>query len=320
MVGVSFGGLMVRVLSVLVLNAACAWVVGSSGRGVSPLMAGGLACTGGRLVVGWLAVLVVPDVSGVGVVPSAVFGSVVVGVATVVVEGVDAEGGWWCCCDAAVSGAGDAVGEGAAGVAPSVGAAGDADGEGVVGDALVDGGVLTVPWGWDLATPGGGSRERCWPVHWPWRCWLCLVSGPSLVSLMPMVLHAVYRVVSRVRVLWVVSLRLLSFMLRVAVAEVTMLVVLLLMPVARPLRALLRFMVLLVLLMLRTLLVVGVGPCVGGQWLVFGRGLALFPGGRRPPSLALTGRVRSRWCGPLVMPMLRVLQVMLRVMSSVRVA
>ena len=45
-------------------------------------------------MVGWPAVLVVPVVSGVGVVPSAVFGSVVVGVASAVVEGVDAVG-WW---------------------------------------------------------------------------------------------------------------------------------------------------------------------------------------------------------------------------------
>ena len=45
-------------------------------------------------MVGWLAVLVVPVVSGVGVVPSAVFGSVVVRVAPAVVEGVDAVG-WW---------------------------------------------------------------------------------------------------------------------------------------------------------------------------------------------------------------------------------
>ena len=130
------------------------------------------------LVVGWLAVLVVPVVSGVGVVPSAVFGSVVVGVAPVVVEGVDAVGGWWCCCVAAVRGAGDVVGEGVAGGAPGVGAAGDADGEGVVGDAVVEGGVLTVPWGWDLAPPGGGSRGRCWPVCWPWRCLPCLRGPP----------------------------------------------------------------------------------------------------------------------------------------------
>ena len=72
-------------------------------------------------------------------------------------------GGWWslccrcrCCCDF--------VCEGAAGGAPGVGVAGAADGKGVLGDALVDGGVLTVPWGWDLATPHGGSRGHCWLV------------------------------------------------------------------------------------------------------------------------------------------------------------
>ena len=246
----------------------------------------------------------VPVVSGVGVLPLAVFGSVVVDVAAVVVEGVDAVGGWWCCCVATVGG--DIVGEGAAGGAPGVGSAGDADGEGVVGDALVDGGVVTVPWGWDLATPGGGSRGRCWPVCWPWQCWSCLVSGPSLVSFMPMVLQALYQVVSP----WWLLLS-----LRIAVAEVALLVVLLLMPVARPLWALPRFTASLLLLML---LVVGVGPCVGGQWLVFGDGLPLFPGGRWLVPLALTGRVCSRWYGPLVMPLVRVLQAMPRVMSSVR--
>ena len=271
----------------------------------------GLATPGGgpavRLVVGWLAVLVVPVVSGVGVVLLAVLGSVVVGVAPVVVEGVNTVGGWSCCCDAAVGGAGDIVDEG-------VGAAGEADGEGVVGDALVDAGVLTVPWGWDPAIPGGGSRGCCWPVRRALRCWPCLVSGPSVVSLMLIVLHALHREVSRVGALWVVSLGLLLLMSWVAVAEVALLLVLLLMPVARPLWALLRFMVSLVLLMLRALLVVGVGPCVGGQLLVFGLGLALFSGEPWPVPLALTGRVRRRWCGPLVMPM-----VMLRVMSSVRV-
>ena len=310
---------MVRVLLVLVLGMACASVVGCSGRWVLPPLAEGLACAGGRLVVGWLAVLVVPVVFGVGVVPSAVFGSVVVGVAPVAVKGVDAVGGWWCCCDAAVGGAGDVVGEGAAGRAPGVGTAGDADGEGVVGDALVDGGVLTVPRGWDLATPCRGSRGCCWSVPWPWRCWPCLVSGPSWVSLMPMVLHALYRVLSGLRALWVVLLQLLSFMLWVAVAEVALLVVLLLMPVARQLRALLWFLVPLVLLMLRALLLVAVCLCVGNQWLVFRGGLALFPGGRWPVPLALTGRVPRRCCGPLVMQMVRVLQVMLQVMSSVRV-
>ena len=124
---------MVWVWLVLVLGAACAWVVGGSGRGVLPLLAGGLACAGGRLVVGWLAFLVEPVVSGVGAFSSAVFGSVIVCVAPVVVEGVGAVGGWWCCCDAAVGGAGDVVGEGAAG-----------DGEGVVGHPLVDGGAVGV--------------------------------------------------------------------------------------------------------------------------------------------------------------------------------
>ena len=131
--------------------------------------------------------------------------------------------------------------------------------------------------------------------------------GPSLMSLMPMVLEALYRVVSG---WW------LSLMLLVAVAEVALSVVLLVMPVARPLRALLRFTASLMLLML---LVVGVGPCVGGQWLVFGGGLPLFPGGRWLAPLGLTGRVCSRWCGPLLMPLVRVLQAMPRVMSSVRV-
>ena len=111
------------------------------------------------LVIGWLVVLVVPGFSGVGVVPSAVFGSVVVVVAPVVVEGVDAVGGWRCCCVAAIGGAGGGVVEGAAGGALGVGAAGDANGEVVVGDALVDGGVLKQ--GWDLATPCGGSSGRC---------------------------------------------------------------------------------------------------------------------------------------------------------------
>ena len=122
---------------------------------------------------------------------------------------------------------------------------------------------------------------------------------------MPMVLQALYRVVS----LWWLLLT-----LRVAVAEVALSVAL----VARPLRALLRFTASLMLLML---LIVDVGPCVGGQWLVFGGGLPLFPGRRWLVPLALTGRVcsRCRWCGPLMMPLVRVLQAMPRVMSSVRV-
>ena len=135
----------------------------------------------------------------------------------------------------------------------------------------------------------------------------CIGPGPSLVSLMPMVLQALCRVVSPC---W------LSLTLRVAVAEVALSMVLLVMPVARPLRALLRFTASLMLLML---LVVGVGPCVGGQWLVFGDGLPLFPGRRWLAPLALTGRVCSKSCGPLVMPLVRVLQAMPRVMSSKRV-
>ena len=101
----------------------------------------------------------------------------------------------------------------------------------------------------------------------------------------------------------------LSLTLRVAVAEVALSVVLSVMPVVGSLRALLWFTASLMWLMLR---VVGVGLCVGGQWLVFGGGHRLVP-------LALTGRVCSRWCGPLVMPLVTVLQAMRRVMSWVRV-
>ena len=64
------------------------------------------------------------------------------------------------------------------------------------------------------------------------------------------------------------------------------------MPVARPLRALLWFTPFLMLLML---LVVGPGLCVGGRWLVLGGGLPFFPGGRWMVPSALTGRVCSRW-------------------------
>ena len=101
----------------------------------------------------------------------------------------------------------------------------------------------------------------------------------------------------------------LSLTLWGAVAEVALSVVLSVMPVVRSLRALLWFTACLMWLML---LVVGVGLCVGVQWLAFG-------GGRRLVPLALTGRVCSRWCGPLVMPLVRVVQAMPRVMSSARV-
>ena len=80
------------------------------------------------------------------------------------------------------------------------------------------------------------------------------------------------------------------------------------MPVVTSLRALLWFLASLMLLML---LVVGVGLCVGGQWPVFGGGRWLVP-------VALSRRVCSRWCGLLVMPMVRVVQAMPRVMSWVR--
>ena len=76
------------------------------------------------LVFGRLVVLVVPVVAGVGLFPSAVLGSVVAGVASVVVEGVNAVGGWRCRCFADVGGAGHGVGEGAAGGAVSVGVVG----------------------------------------------------------------------------------------------------------------------------------------------------------------------------------------------------
>ena len=100
----------------------------------------------------------------------------------------------------------------------------------------------------------------------------------------------------------------LSLTLWVAVAEVVLSVVLSVMPVMRSLRALLWFTASLMLLML---LVVGVGLCVGGQWLMFG-------GGRWLVSFVLTVRVCGRWCGPLVMLLLRVVQAMPQVMSWVR--
>ena len=157
-------------------------------------------------------------------------------------------GGWRWRCVAAVGGAGDGVGEGAAD-----GAVGDVEGQGAVGDALLDGGVLTF---------GVGPRHS-WR-RFPWAS-LARVLAP-LVSLMSMLLY------------WVV------------VAEVALSVAVSVMPVVRSLRALLWFTTSLMLLML---LVVGVGLSVGGQWPVFG-------GGRWLVSVALSGRVCSRWCGRLV--------------------
>ena len=220
--GVSRGGLMAWVLLVLVLGAACV------------LMFGGFWACHSWLVFGWLVVLVVSVVSGVGIFLSAVLGSVVTGVASVVVEGVNAAGGWRCRCAAAVGGAGVGVGRGAAGGAVSVG---------VVGCCrCCPGGVLTAE---------GGPRHS-------WRRFPCatLAGGLALapsVSLLPMVS---YRVVSP----WWLSLT-----LRVAVGEVALSVVPSLIPVVRSLRALLWFTASLMLLML---LVVGVGLCVGCQWLL----------------------------------------------------
>ena len=188
-------------------------------------------------------------------------------------------GGWRCRRVAAVGGAGDGVGEGAAG-----GAVGDAKGEGVVGDALENGGVLTV---------GVGPRHS-WR-RFPWAL-LAGVLAP-LVSLMSMVLYQVVSPWWQSWTLWVV------------VAEVALSVVLSVMPLVRSLRALLWFTASLMLLML---LVVGVGLCVGGQWPVFG-------GGRWLVSVALSGRVCSRWCGLLVMLLVRVAQAMPRAVSWVRV-
>ena len=161
---------------------------------------------------------------------------------------------------------------------------GDVEGEGAVGDALVDGGVLTV---------GVGPRHS-WR-RFPWALLACVLA--PLVSLMSMVL---YRVVLPWRLL---------LTLRVVVAEVALSVAGSVMSLVRSLRALLWFTASLMLLML---LVVGVGLCVGGQCPVFGAGRWLV-------SVALSGRVCSRWCGLLVMLLVKVVQAMPRVVSRVRV-
>ena len=142
----------------------------------------------------------------------------------------------------------------------------DVEGEGAVGDALVDGGVLTV----------GVEPRHSWQ-RYQWAS-LASVLAP-LVSLMSMVLC------------WAVSPWRLPLTLWVVVAEVAVSVAVSVMPVVRSSRALLWFTASLMLLML---LVIGVGLCVGGQRPVF-------RGGRWLVSVALSGRVCSRWCGPLVM-------------------
>ena len=164
------------------------------------------------------------------------------------------------------------------------GAVVDVESKGAVGDALVDGGVLTV----------GVGRRHSWR-RFPWASLAGVLA--SLVSLMLMVL---YRVVSP---WW------LSFTLWVVVAEVALSVAVSMMPVVRSLRVLLWFTASLMLLML---LVVAVGLCVGGQWPLFGNGRWLV-------SVALSGRVCSRWCWLLVMLLVRVVQAMPGVVSWVRV-
>ena len=75
-----------------------------------------------------------------------------------------------------------------------------------------------------------GVAGRCVGPGRVGRLWCRDSSSPLLVLLMPMVLQVLYRVMPRVRAWLVVLLRLLSMMLRVAVAHVALLVVLLLMP------------------------------------------------------------------------------------------
>ena len=161
---------------------------------------------------------------------------------------------------------------------------GDVEGEDVAGDALVDGGVLTV----------GVKPRHSWR-RFPWALLAGLLA--PLVSLMSMVLDRVVSPWWLLLTLWVV------------VAEVALSLVLSVMLVVRLLRALLWFTASLMLLIL---LVVGVGLCVDGQWPVFGGGPWLV-------SVALSGRVCSRWCGLLVMLLVRVVQAMPLVVSSVRV-
>ena len=117
----------------------------------------------------------------------------------------------------------------------------------------------------------------------PRRCWS---SGRFLVSLMPMVLQAVYRVRPRVRALWVVSLQLLSLVLWLAVAEVVFVGGAVVDAGDEALRAILRFTVSLVLLMLSVLLVDLVWVRV---WVVSG----LFTGLGRLYSRMGAGRSRE---------------------------
>ena len=120
--------------------------------------------------------------------------------------------------------------------------------------------------------------------RFPWASLAGVLALAPLVSLLPPVSY-------RVVLPWWLLLT-----LRVAVGEVALSVVPSVMLVVRSLRALLWFTASLMLLLR---LEVGVGLCVGCQWPVFGGGRWLVP-------VALSGRVCSRWCGLLVMLLVRV--------------
>ena len=127
-----------------------------------------------------------------------------------------------------------------------------------------------------------GPRQSC--RRFPWASLAGVLALAPLVSLLPMMS---YRMVSP----WWLWLT-----LRVAVGGVAVSMVPSVMPVVRPVRALLWFTASPMLLML---LVVDVGLCVGCQWPVFGGGRWLVP-------VFLSGRVCSRWRGLLVMLLVRV--------------
>ena len=148
-------------------------------------------------------------------------------------------GGWRWRCVAAVGGAGDVVGEGAAGRAM-----GDVEGEGAVGDALVDGGVLTV---------GVGSRHP-WQ-RFPWASLAGMLA--PLASLMSMVS---YRVVSPWQ-LWLT--------LWVVFAEVALSVAVSVMPVVRSLLWFTASLMFLMLLWVCVWVVSGLCSGVGAGWFLW---------------------------------------------------
>ena len=95
-----------------------------------------------------------------------------------------------------------------------------------------------MPWWWWCSDCAEGMGPRHSWRRFPWALLagvlalavFAVPAGPLLVSLMPMVLQASYRVVPPWR---------LSLTLRIAFAEVALSLELLVMPLARPLRALL---------------------------------------------------------------------------------